>query len=235
MKTIKATFRVAFFVLGLLSLSCRQDESPYPSTPVPITPVFTTGDVFLYDALITDEFGYAIYSSRSKAQWKVLNTGFEVPGIGPGTVIVDSASVLRSTAAAVDTVRLAVSPDGDLYRYGFLATIARIRKLPALPESWDRIAAISGGSNRSFLVGYMDTARTERVYGLITGTPDMYSAKVKGQQSVFPAYRVDIGGAHIRYTFWLADEPTAFPVIWLEPDDGFGGTELTLTEIRAGG
>lgn len=235
MKTSKATLRVAFCVLGLLSLSCRQDEAPYATAPIPVTPVFTAGDVFLYDALMTDEYGYAIYSTRSKAQWKVLSTGFPVPGIGVGTVYVDSASVLRDSASVFDTVTVAVAANGDIYRYGFLATIARIRRLPPLPETWDCIAGIAGGSNRSFFVGYIDTARTEKVYGVITGTPDMFSTKVKGQQKVFPAYRVDIGGAHIRYTFWLSDEPTAFPVVWLEPDDGYGGTELTLTEIRAGG
>lgn len=235
MKTIKATLRVAFFVLGLLSLSCRQEEAPYATTPIPVTPVFTAGDVFLYDALLTDEYGYPIYSSRSRAQWKVLSTGIPVPGIGVGTVLVDSASVLRDSSSVFDTVSVAVAPNGDIYRHGFLATLARIRRLPALPESWDRIAAVSVGSNRPFFVGYLDTARTEKMYGLITGTPDMYAVKVKGQQKVIPAYRVELAGPRMRYTFWLADDPTAFPVIWLQPDDGFGGTELTLTEIRAGG
>jgi hypothetical protein len=233
-KTNKATLRVAFFVLGLLSLSCRQDESPYASTPITFAPVFTPGDTFLYDAFLTDQYGYTITSSRSKAQWRVLSTGFTVPGIGLGTVFVDSASVMRDSSSVYDTVTVAVSPAGDIYRYGFLATIARIRRLPPIVESWDRIAAFSGGSNRSFFVGYMDSAQTEKVYGVITGTPDMYSAKVKGQQVVFPAYRVDVTGPHIEYTCWVADQPAGFMVMWLEPKDGYGGAELTLAEIRAG-
>lgn len=235
MKTIKATLRVAFCVLGLLSLSCREDSSPTAVIPLALRPVFTAGDVYLYDALLTDEYGYTIYSSRTKVQWKVLSTGFTVPGIGVGTVIVDSASVLRDSASVYDTVTVAVAPNGDLYRYGFLATIARIRKRPPVPESWDRIAAPSVGSNRWFLVGTIDTAGTEKVYGMMSGTADMYAANVKGQQLAFPAFRVDIGGPHIAYTFWLSDAPTAIPVLWLEPGDGAGGTELTLTEIRAGG
>lgn len=235
MKTNKATLGVAFFVLGLLSLSCRQDEAPYTSTPITFAPVFTPGDIFLYDAVLTDQYGYAITSSRSKAQWRVLSTGFTVPGIGVGTVFVDSASVLRDSSSVYDTVTVAVSPAGDIYRYGFLATIARIRRLPAIADSWDRIAAFSGGSNRSFFVGTMDSAQTEKVYGVITGTPDMYSAKIKGQQLVFPAYRVDLMGPHIAYTYWIADRPAGFMVIWLEPQDyKYGGAELTLSEIRAG-
>ena len=235
MKTTKATLRVAFFVLGLLSLSCRQDGSPVESSAIEFHPVFTPGDVFLYDAIITDQYGYSIPSSRSKARWKVLNTGFTVPGIGTGTVFLDSASVLRDSASVYDTVTVAVAPNGDLYRQGFLATIARIRKLPPIPDSWDRIAVFSQGTGRSFFVGYMDTARTEPVYGSITGSTDLFAVQVKGQQVVFPAYRVEIGGEHIQYTFWVSDGPASFLLLWLEPDDGYGGVQLTLTEIRAGG
>jgi hypothetical protein len=233
-KTNKATLRVAFFVLGLLSFSCRQDETPYASTPISFAPVFTPGDVFLYDAYLTDQYGYTILSSRSKVQWKVLSTGFVVPGIGIGTVFVDSASVMRDSASVFDTVTVAVSANGDVYRHGLLATIARLRHLPAIPDSWDRVAAFSGGSNRSFFVGYMDSAQTEKVYGTITGTPDMYTAKVRGQQAVFPAYRVDLLGPHLEYTCWLADQPAGFMVIWLDPQENYGGVELTLSEIRAG-
>jgi hypothetical protein len=149
-------------------------------------------------------------------------------------VFQDSASVLRDSASVFDTVAIALTPGGDLYRQGFLATIARIRKLPPIPDSWDRIAAFSGGSGQSFFVGYMDSSRTEKVFGSITGNADMFSVKVKGQQVVFPAYRVDIGGPHIQYSFWVADQPASFLLLWLEPGDGYGGTQLTLTEITAG-
>lgn len=234
MKTNKATLRVAFFVLGLLSLSCRQGESPVESSSIAFHPTFTSGDVFLYDAVSTDEYGYSIPASRSKAVWKVLSTAFAVPGIGTGTVFLDSASVLRDSSSVYDTVAVAVAPNGDLYRQGFLATIARIRKLPSIPESWDRIAVFSQGTGGSFFVGYMDTARTEKVYGTIAGSTDMFAVKVKGQQMVFPAHRVDIGGDHVQYTFWVSDAPASFLMFWLEPDAGYGGAQLTLTEIRAG-
>jgi hypothetical protein len=233
-KTNKATLRVAFFVLGLLSFSCRQDASPVESLSIDFHPVFTPGDEFLYDAILTDRYGYSIPSSRSKARWKVLSTGWTEPGLGIGTVFLDSASVLREGSSVYDTVTVAVAPNGDLYRFGFLATIARIRKLPPIPDSWDRIATFSQGSGHGYFVGYMDSAKTAPVYSTITGATDMFAVQVKGQQMVFPAHRVDIVGDHIQHTFWVSDGPASFLLFWLEPDDGYGGVQLTLTEIRAG-
>ena len=230
----KATLRVAFFILGVLALSCRQDETLEPGAAIAFHPTFTAGDLFLYDAVLTDEFGYGISSSRSHAQWRVLSTGGTLPGFTNITVFQDSAIVLRDTTSVLDTVSVAVTADGNLYRYGFLATIARIRRYVPPPDNWDCIAAFSKGAGQSFLVGYMDGARTQPVYGTITGATDMFAVKVKGQQSVFPAYRVDISGPHIAYSYWVTDQPSGFLLFWLEPDENDGGAQLTLTEIRAG-
>jgi hypothetical protein len=62
----------------------------------------------------------------------------------------------------------------------------------------------------------------------------MFAVKVKGEQMVYPAYRVDIVGDHIDYTFWVADAPASILLYFLGPDAGSGGAQCTLTEIRAG-
>lgn len=219
----------------MLSLSCRQDDTVAGSSTVAFHPVFSVGDTYLFDAVLTDEFGYAIFSTRSHASWRVLSTGGTLPGFSSITVFQDSAIILRDTTSVLDTVSVALTPDGDLYRFGFLATIARIRRLPPPPDNWDCYAVFSGGLDRSWLVGYMDAARTQPVYGRIAGSTDMFAVKVKGQQSVFPAYRVDISGPHIEYSYWVCDQPAAFLGFLLEPDGSEGGAQLTLTEIRAGG
>jgi hypothetical protein len=233
-KIQRATLRVAFFFLGILSLSCRQDDTATGTTPVVFNPTFTVGDTYLYDAILTDEFGYGIYSTRSHASWKVLRTGETLPGFSSITVFQDSAIILRDAPSNLDTVSVAVTPHGDLYRYGFLATIARIRKLTPPPDNWDCFAMFSGGMDRSWLVGYMDAARTQPVYGRISGSTDMFAVKVKEQQRVFPAYRVDISGSHIEYSYWVSDQPAAFLLFLLEPDASESGAQLTLTEIKAG-
>ena len=83
----RATLRVAFFFLGLLSLSCRQDDSAYRVISHCLHTLSSpSGDPYLYDAILTDEFGYAIYSSRSNATWRVLSTGGTSPGFSSITV-----------------------------------------------------------------------------------------------------------------------------------------------------
>jgi hypothetical protein len=233
-KIQRATLRVAFFFLGVLSFSCRQDDSATGPSPIAFKPTFTVGDRYFYDAILTDEFGYGIYSSRSHATWRVLSTGGTSPGFSSITMFQDSSIILRDTTSILDTVFIALTPNGDLYRFGFLATIARIHKRPPPPDNWDCFAVFSNGMDRSWLVGYMDAERTQPVYGRISGSTDMFAVKVKGQDNVFPAYRVDISGPHIDYSYWVSDQPAAFLLFLLEPDGSESGAQLTLTEVKAG-
>ena len=52
--------------------------------------------------------------------------------------------MLRDTTSVLDTVFIALTPNGDLYRFGFLATIARIRKRPPPPDNWDCYRGVLG-------------------------------------------------------------------------------------------
>lgn len=224
---------VALFCLCALSLSCREeDDSAVGPRPIAFAPAFVAGDTYLYDAVLVDEYGYTIPSSRSRAALKILSTDTKLPGFSSVITILDSASVLRDTVGVYDTVMVAVTPQGDLYRYGLMAAIARIRKLPSLEDQWECIAAFSLGPGASWIAGYQDYGRTQPVYGRIAGTTDMFSVKVKGQVTVFPAYRVDLSGIEFDYSFWVADAPTAFLLFRLEPTTRLGGAQLTLTEIR---
>lgn len=232
MNAQRATLGVAFLFLGLLSLSCRQDENVTGPGPIAFAPVFTPGDQYLYEAYLTDEFGYIVPSTRTRASWRVLSTGTTAPGFASITTFQDSAIILRETPAVLDTVSIAVTPSGDVYRYGFLATMARVRRDPPPPDIWECIASFSSGVNNAWVVGYMDTARTRPVYGSIAGTTDLFTVNVKGQQMVFPAHRVDISGPQIEYSFWITDKPSGFLLFRLEPDGDRPGAQLTLTEIR---
>jgi len=224
---------VAFFFLSAFSLSCREDAGAPPDPqPIPFSLRFSAGDTFLYDAVLIDVYGYTIPSSRSSATWRILSTGGTLPGFSNVITIQDSAFVLRSTSSRIDTVLMAVNPSGDIYRYGFLATIARIRQQPVPPDQWECIAAFSVGPENSWVVGYQDEERSLPVIGRISGTTNMSSVKVKGQQTVFPAYRVDLSGRGFDYSYWVADSPTAFVLIRLEPNDTEEGAQLTLSEIR---
>lgn len=235
--TPRAALRVALFCLGVLALSCREGSTDAPGQdPVPFRMNFAAGETFVYDAWLLDEFGYTIPSSRTRAVSRVLGVYGPQGGFEGVTTFQDSTVILRDTVIRVyDTVSVAFTAEGDVYRYGMLAYLARVQKRPyAVPRQWERIAAFSVGFGQSWLVGYLDSARSVPVFGRISGAPDMFSVRVKGQQTVFPGYRVDLSGASLDYSFWVSDAPAAFLRYRLEPDFSRTGGAFEITEIRAG-
>jgi hypothetical protein len=230
----RAAVSAALFCFLSLPLACREGAEPAGSgTPVSLQLKFTPGDTFLYDAWVIDEYGYQLPSTRTRALWRVMNVHSAISGFSWVTTILDSASILRDSVAVLDTVSLAVGQDGDVYRYGFLARMARIRNKPPPSRVWDRIAALSIGSGTSWLVGYLDAGGKEPVYGRISGAPEMFSVRVNGVQTVYSGIRVDLGGPTFNYSYWLSDAPTSFLRLRLEPDYDTTGAEFDLMEIRS--
>ncbi len=195
---------------------------------------FTAGDTYLYNAWLLDEFGYTVPSSRTQALSRVLAVYGPQSGFESITTIQDSTVALRDTVIRVyDTVSVAFTAEGDLYRYGILSYLARVQKRQfSVPRQWERIAAFSLGFGKSWLVGYIDSAQTQAVYGRISGAPEMFSVRVKGQQTVFPGYRVDLSGPSVDYSFWVSDVPPGFLRVRLEPDYSPRGAAFEITEIR---
>jgi hypothetical protein len=229
----RAIQRVALFCLCLLSFSCREsDDTVTGSQPIAFSMKLVAGETYLYDAVALDEFGYTIPSTRSRASWKILRTSAAQSGFSWVATILDSSSILRSSPGAIDTVMVASTPGGDLYRHGFLASIARIRNQPVPADAWECIAAFSAGAGASWVVGYQDLGRSQPVYGRIAGATDMFSVKVKGQEMVYPAYRVDLSGVDFDFVFWVADAPAGFLLFRLEPNISQDGAQLTLSEVR---
>lgn len=230
----RAAISAALFCLLSLPLACREGAEPAGSgTPVTLQLKFTPGDTFLYDAWVIDEYGYQLPSTRASAFWRIMNVNNTISGFSSVTTILDSASILRDSAAVLDTVSLALGQNGDVYRYGFLARMAQIRKKPQPPRLWDRIAALSIGSGTSWLVGYLDAGEKEPVYGRVSGAPELFSVRVNGVQTVYSGIRVDLGGPTFNYSYWLSDAPTSFLRFRLEPDYDTTGAEFDLSEIRS--
>lgn len=230
----RATRWVALFCLCVSPLACR-DGSDTPLTPQAIAfhPAFSPGDVYEYDALLISEFGYYLPSTRGRAKQRVLSTGGTFAGFSGVTTVLDSTVLLRDTTATVQQFLLAQSADGDLYRFGLLAEIARTTGLPVPPKRWDRIAAFSQGIGASWVVGSLDSAGQERVYASFAGGEEMVSANINGVQTLFSCYQVSVyiaGGTD--YIFLVSDSPPAFPRYILEPGDNTKGADFTLTDAR---
>ncbi len=230
----RATRWVALFCLWLLPLACRDGTDP-PLTPGAIAfhPAFAPGDVYEYDAILISEFGYYLPSTRSRATQRILSTGGTFAGFTGVTTVLDSTVLLRDTTATVQEFMLAQSADGDLYRFGLLAEIARVTGLPVPPRRWDRIAAFSQGIGGSWVVGSLDSAGRETVYGSFTGSGGMVSANINGVQTLFSCYQVSIFiGGGTNYIFQVSDSPPAFARYILEPGDSTKGVDFTLTDAR---
>jgi len=229
----RAARRVALFCLCLLPVSCRQgDDAPVAPEAIPFHLAFSPGDTYQYDALLIDEYGYYLPSTQTRATQRITKTGGTLGGFSGVSTVLDSTGLLRDTTAVVQEFFLAQSPEGDLYRFGLLAEIARIIRLPVPPKRWDRMAAFSLGFGQSWVVGYLDSAQQKTVYGSFVGIGEMFSARVNGVQNVFSCYRVNVSGEGVDYSFWVSDSPPAFLRYILEPGDTTKGAEFTLTDVR---
>jgi hypothetical protein len=223
---------VALFCLCLTPVACRQgDDMPVATEPIPFYLVFSPGNTYQYDAVLVNEYGYYLPSTRSRAIQRITQTGGTLDGFSGVSTVLDSTVLLRDTTAAVQEFFLAQSPGGDLYRFGLLAEIARMIRLPVPPKRWDRIAGFSLGFGQPWMVGYLDSAQHKAVYGNFVGVGEMFSARVNGVQNVFSCYRVDLAGEGLEYSFWVSDSPPAFLRYILEPGDSTKGAEYTLTDV----
>jgi len=230
----RAAIGAALFCLLSLPLACREGAEPSGSdTPVPLQLHFSPGVTFLYDAWVVNKYGYRLSSTRSRALWRVISVNSDTSGFSSVTTILDSTSILRDSAHVLDTLLLAVRQNGDVYRYGFLAQMARIRKRTEVPYLWDRIAALSTGSGTSWLVGYLDAEGKEPVYGRVSGAPELFSVQVNGEHTVYEGFRVDLSGPAFTYSYWLSDAPTSFLRFRFEPDFDTTGGEFNLSEIHS--
>ncbi len=224
---------VALFCLCFLPCACRQgDDAPLAPEPIPFHLAFSPGDTYQYDAVLIDEFGYYLPSTQTRATQRITNTGGTLGGFAGVSTVLDSTVLLRDSTAVVQEFFLAQSPEGDLYRFGLLAEIARIIGLPVPPKRWDRMAAFSLGFGQSWVVGYLDYAQQKSVYGRFDGIGEMFSARVNGVQNVFSCYRVNVSGEGVEYSFWVSDSPPAFLRYILEPGDSTKGAEFTLTDVH---
>ena len=230
----RAAVRAALFCLLALPLACREGAEPSGSgTPVPLQLHFSPGMSFLYDAWAVNEYGYRLPSTRSRALWRVIGVHAGTGDFSSVTTILDSTSILRDSTHVLDTLLLAMGQNGDVYRYGLLAQMARMRKQTGVPELWDRIAALSLESGTSWLVGYLDAQGKEPVYGRVSGAPELFSVQVNGEHTVFEGIRVDLSGPSFAYSYWLSGAPTAFLRFRFEPDVDTTGAEFNLLEIHS--
>jgi hypothetical protein len=231
-RRVRAYLTLLFF--ALLFLSCREANAPVSaSTSIPFGFSCSAGDRFIYDGWVINQYGYLVSKSKATYVWNVRATDVTLQGRQHVILIVDSARFANDSSAVIDSVYLAVDPNGDLYQYGFLAYLAATRANHTQPKQWDLIAAFSQGPGSRWEVGTWDSAGVERMYGTIQSGQDLFSVAVNGVNMVFPGYQVDIESASLRVSFALSNAPPAVLDIDEEPYLDVTGRYRELREIVA--
>ena len=176
-----------------------------PGPPVRLGLKFTPGDTFRYTDYVLDQYGFPIADSTQQETWRVVGTNQIYRGFSGVVVIADSIG-----AGEYDTLRFAVTAQGDLFQYGFIADLlGRIEGLSLAPQ-WDSLAAFSLGFNNSWVLTGGDTTADEKTVGVITGEVDYFSVAVNGVPTAYATYRVELTRSDVEHDFWVSDAPTSF-------------------------
>jgi len=186
----------------------------------------STGDVFVYERWGLDEYGYHT-GDPTVERWRVIGTGIDTQGVSGVAVVVDSVSAMAS-----DTVLLRSSADGEIYQFGFLARLAVQAGVHAGAPRWDLLLRSGPAIAAPWVVGVADSAASDTVRGRTIGAPDYFSVQVNGKPNVFSAYRVELYGSWLQFTFWVTDAPPCFPGFREESATTVNGFEAFLTSVR---
>lgn len=207
----------ALLVFSVLLAGCRE-ELPLGGSSHRPTPAFQfmPGDYFSFDNWKLDFFGFRIPSSYYRNSWTVVDTGANLRGAARVVVVIDSTFDSTQQLARLDSLLFRFETNGDVFQYGFLASLIAERESLSLAPQWDRIAAFSQPTGTSWVVARIDTgmgASTQQtVLGTISPTPEYVGpVMVDGEERAILAYRIEITKPKLDYTFWLSDAPTSFP------------------------
>jgi hypothetical protein len=228
------TWVAALLCIPALSVvGCRDSGAP-SATPPPLSLAlhFAQGDLFVFDCWDLDEFGYEIPSSIAQRTWRVVETGAATLGKSGVIALIESVATGQSPPAPSDTIFFWTAPNGDLFRYGLLADLARRDSMSAVAPRWDCIVAVSAGRGGSWEVGAIDSAAGVVVYGRISVAPDYFLVTVNGVREMVNTVDIDLTGGYVQYSFGIADTPTAFLFIEEAPPPTGKGRLYLLNEIR---
>jgi hypothetical protein len=173
---------VLVLVAGLIALfsgGCRETAPAPTEATVPQGLRFSVGDSLTFDAWELDAYGDLVSSSHRVVLWDVVSTDDTFGGAEGVTTIIESA-----TGSPPDTLHFQFRTDGAVYQYGYLAQVEWRREHKQRTPQWDLLQDRGVGVGAGWLVGTLDSAGTEDVYGMIEGT-SYFSSKVNGQPVVF--------------------------------------------------
>jgi hypothetical protein len=216
----------AFVVLQMLTIVSCREEVTGPLAGQPATPVLrlTVGDSLLFDTWQLGVYGDKIPSSYAQILWCVTSVSDSFGGrTGVTTMIADTLG--RPPTPAADTLRFQFSTNGDIFEFGYLTRIRQRHQWPAVPPTWDRIAALSLQVGDVWDVGTVDSLGEDLVEGFVDARGQYFVARVNGVATVFPGYVTTLAASNFSCGFSFADAPSALVVY---QEDGTASTQGVL-------
>ncbi len=219
----------AFLVFWCLAApGCREQNGGTGPSVIPLVrPALSPGMSFVYEHWELDRYGIRIPNSNVRRVWRVIADSAQAMGYADVTVVVDSM-----VGRAVDTLLFRFLPSGDIYQYGFLATIIERWGDRVIPPRWDQIAAFSRGLSGGWTVGWVDSAARVTARGQTAGQQLLFEVPVDGVRTLFPGFRVEISAEDVECSYWISDAPSAF--LRIREDVTFGSVNVSgeLSEVR---
>ncbi len=226
---------VLLLFFALVTLSCREELPLGGSTPAAkLALQFVPGDYYQFDNWKLDFYGFRIPSSYFRNSWTVTDTGVSIRGSVGVIVVIDSTFDSTQQLTRLDSLFFRVDTNGDVFQYGFLASLIAERESLTLVPQWDRIAAFSQPTGSSWVLARIDTPAgapsVQTVVGSIVPTPEYIGpVTVDGEERAVLSYRIEITKPNLDYVFWLSDAPTSFPRML---DDSEILRNATLRELK---
>jgi hypothetical protein len=174
--------------------------------------VFAAGDSLIFDAWGLDPYNEYVPSTHTSPLWKVYAVEESFAGAGNVTSIAEFP-VPGTFPARRDTLHFRFLSSGDIYQYGFIASVVARREGVRLVPGWDRIAALSLPTNAMWTVGTADSGRTDTLRGTVIGDQGYFVASLNGVRTVFHGYGVSLSSLDIDYTIVVSDTPPAVLVL----------------------
>lgn len=196
---------------------------------------FTPGAYYSFDNWQLNPYGIRIPSSYYRNSWTVADTGVSLYDARGVVVIVDSTFDSTGTTSMVDSLFFRVDEHGDLFQFGFLASLIAERESLTITPKWDRIAAFSVPNGTSWVVARLDTSTglgsEQVVVGNVSPTKQYVGPVfVNDEERAVLSYRIEITKPHLDYIFWLSEAPPSLPRVI---DDSDIIPRTTLKELKS--
>lgn len=202
---------------------CREQiSSPPAQEPVNLQFMFPLNSYYSLDNWKLSPGGSRIAASKFRTSWTVIDTGAVAMGF-PGVAIVIDSTFAKDAGGSDSLVQtlyryFRVSPERDVFEFGFIARLLEQRDTLNVNPRWDRLLSPSTEANALWIVETGDTATVGVVYARFLPDLEIVRDSINGVSMGVLAYHVEITGRNLMLGLWVGGSPPTFLRFWDQSD-----------------